>query len=142
MPTVVVKQGTKETIGDGLRMMNYMVAIYSSIIFALVLFCMYTFYIYTAERNGLLKDELYIFFIVFKEKPELPPCMAQVKQRQLEKETIPAALRSMFSKKSFVYVMFSYGLNIGPYIAVVTLLNGLMSDNFPVTNFGLLNCQY
>lgn len=68
-----------------------------------------------------------------KAKPKLPPSMAQVKQQENKKENVWKALKSIFSKRAFPFVMCSYGLNIAPYVALVTVLNTIISVNFPVS---------
>lgn len=134
MPSMLVKDGTIETIGAGLQLMNYMVAGLSTVIVVFIVVCTYKLENFEFLSNWLNSYQLYVDFVpvVFQAKPKLPPCMAQVQQQQAKKENVWKALKSMFSKRAFFLVMCSYGLNTGPYMAVSTVLNGLIYTNFPV----------
>ncbi|XP_065215557.1 uncharacterized MFS-type transporter C09D4.1-like [Planococcus citri] len=105
-PTVLVKDGPEEAIGNGLRNMHLCVSITSTIIFFLVLF-------------------------LFQAKPKLPPSVAQIRQKQAEHKKILPTLVKLARKPEILLFMVSYGLNCASFAALATCLNEIVVTNFP-----------
>ncbi|XP_065215560.1 uncharacterized MFS-type transporter C09D4.1-like isoform X2 [Planococcus citri] len=105
-PTVLVKDGPEEAIGNGLRNMHLCVSITSTVILFLVL-------------------------IFFEAKPKLPPSVAQIKQKQAKQEKILPTLVKLARKPAFLLFMVSYGLNCASFVALATCLNEIVVTNFP-----------
>ncbi|KAM4529107.1 choline/ethanolamine transporter flvcr2b isoform 1-T2 [Fundulus diaphanus] len=69
---------------------------------------------------------LFILVIfVFQERPELPPTQAQATARTIppEEYSYTASILRLIRNKPFVLLIITYGLNVGCYYAVGTLLN-------------------
>ncbi|XP_065215553.1 uncharacterized MFS-type transporter C09D4.1-like isoform X2 [Planococcus citri] len=106
VPPALVKDGTPETIGEGLKKMHWLIA-------------------------GSSTAVLLMIVLFFKSAPKLPPSAAQAKQRQSEKENVFQALKSILRKRAFIFILLSYGWNVGSFNAIATLLNQIVLVNFP-----------
>ncbi|KAL4613171.1 feline leukemia virus subgroup C receptor-related protein 2 [Arapaima gigas] len=77
---------------------------------------------------------LFILVIfVFQEKPDIPPTQAQVVARSLplENYSYTASILRMLRNRPFIFLMVSYGLNVGCFYAVSTLLNQMIMEHYP-----------
>ncbi|XP_007552959.1 choline/ethanolamine transporter flvcr2b isoform X3 [Poecilia formosa] len=77
---------------------------------------------------------LFILVIfVFQERPKLPPTLAQASARTMPPEdySYVASILRLLRNKPFVLLIVSYGLNVGCYYAVGTLLNRMIIDRYP-----------
>ncbi|KAL6968901.1 hypothetical protein U1Q18_048315 [Sarracenia purpurea var. burkii] len=88
IPPTLVKDGSPEIIGNGLRKMHW-------------------------YHAGISTAILLVITLFFKSAPKLPPSAAQAKQRQSEKENVPQAIKSIMKKRSFILILLSYGLTLG-----------------------------
>ncbi|XP_066550173.1 choline/ethanolamine transporter flvcr2a isoform X2 [Amia ocellicauda] len=71
--------------------------------------------------------------IVFQEKPPIPPTQAQVAMRNVPEEDysyIQSILR-LLRNMPFIILIISYGLNVGCFYAVSTLLNKMIIEHYP-----------
>ncbi|XP_065215555.1 uncharacterized MFS-type transporter C09D4.1-like [Planococcus citri] len=105
-PTVLVKDGPLEVIGNGLWNMHLCVSILSTVIFFLIL-------------------------VFFQEKPKMPPSVAQIKQKQVKEEKLLPTLGKLMKKPPFLLFLVSYGLNGSSCVGLATCLNELIVVNFP-----------
>ncbi|XP_033966688.1 choline/ethanolamine transporter flvcr2a isoform X6 [Pseudochaenichthys georgianus] len=71
--------------------------------------------------------------IVFQEKPELPPSQSQVQARSTppEENSYMSSILRLLRNKSFMLLMVSYGLNVGCFYSISTLLNRMIIDQYP-----------
>uniref|UniRef100_A0A8C4ZJW7 FLVCR choline and putative heme transporter 2 n=1 Tax=Gadus morhua TaxID=8049 RepID=A0A8C4ZJW7_GADMO len=71
--------------------------------------------------------------IVFQEKPELPPSQAQAQARSLSPDqySYKASIGRLLCNKSFMLMVLTYGLNVGCFYAVSTLLNRMITEQYP-----------
>ncbi|XP_077412813.1 choline/ethanolamine transporter flvcr2a isoform X3 [Vanacampus margaritifer] len=71
--------------------------------------------------------------IVFQEKPELPPTQAQAQARCIPPESYSylASIQRLLRNKPFMLLVISYGLNVGCFYAVSTLLNRMIIEHYP-----------
>uniref|UniRef100_A0A3B5Q8P0 FLVCR choline and putative heme transporter 2 n=1 Tax=Xiphophorus maculatus TaxID=8083 RepID=A0A3B5Q8P0_XIPMA len=77
---------------------------------------------------------LFILVIfVFQERPKLPPTLAQASARSMPPEdySYVASILRLLRNKPFVLLIVSYGLNVGCYYAVGTLLNRMIIERYP-----------
>ncbi|KAM4712849.1 choline/ethanolamine transporter flvcr2b isoform 1-T1 [Anableps anableps] len=77
---------------------------------------------------------LFILVIfVFQERPKLPPTQAQATARTIppEEYSYIASILRLLRNKPFVLLIISYGLNVGCYYAVGTLLNRMIIEHYP-----------
>ncbi|XP_067338160.1 heme transporter FLVCR2 isoform X2 [Channa argus] len=74
---------------------------------------------------------LVIFF--FQERPKLPPTQAQATARSIPPEhySYLASIRRLLRNWPFVLLIITYGLNVGCFYAVSTLLNRMIIDHYP-----------
>ncbi|ROL47983.1 Feline leukemia virus subgroup C receptor-related protein 2 [Anabarilius grahami] len=70
---------------------------------------------------------------VFQEKPETPPSLAQVALRDMPmgQNSYTASISRLFRNKPFILLLISYGLNVGCFYAVSTLLNRMIIEHYP-----------
>ncbi|XDV42569.1 hypothetical protein PO909_011202, partial [Leuciscus waleckii] len=70
---------------------------------------------------------------VFQEKPERPPSPAQVALREMPtgQNSYTASIARLFRNKPFILLLISYGLNVGCFYAVSTLLNRMIIEHYP-----------
>ncbi|KAG7260732.1 hypothetical protein CRUP_026889 [Coryphaenoides rupestris] len=78
----------------------------------------------------------FIFILVvifFQEKPELPPSQAQAQARSLAlyQYSYMASIKRLVCNKSFMLLVVTYGLNVGCYYSVSTLLNRMITEHYP-----------
>ncbi|XP_051942327.1 feline leukemia virus subgroup C receptor-related protein 2 isoform X2 [Hippocampus zosterae] len=74
-----------------------------------------------------------LVIIVFQEKPELPPTQAQAQARCIPPESYSylASIWRLLRNKPFMLLVVSYGLNVGCFYAVSTLLNRMIIEHYP-----------
>nr|XP_046268251.1 feline leukemia virus subgroup C receptor-related protein 2 isoform X2 [Scatophagus argus] len=71
--------------------------------------------------------------IVFQEKPELPPSQSQAQARNIHPDeySYTASVWRLLCNKPFMLLVVSYGLNVGCFYAVSTLLNRMIIEHYP-----------
>ncbi|CAB1330910.1 unnamed protein product [Coregonus sp. 'balchen'] len=70
---------------------------------------------------------------VFQEKPEIPPTLAQAQARNIppEEYSYMASILRLLRNLPFMLLVISYGLNVGCFYAVSTLLNRMIIEHYP-----------
>ncbi|XP_052009809.1 feline leukemia virus subgroup C receptor-related protein 2-like isoform X2 [Xyrauchen texanus] len=70
---------------------------------------------------------------VFQDKPEIPPSVAQVALRNAPagQYSYSASIRRLLCNKPFILLIITYGLNVGCFYAVSTLLNRMIIEHYP-----------
>ncbi|XP_035851131.1 feline leukemia virus subgroup C receptor-related protein 2 isoform X1 [Sander lucioperca] len=77
---------------------------------------------------------LFILVIfVFQERPKLPPTQAQATARSIPSEqySYTASILRLLRNKPFILLIITYGLNVGCFYAVGTLLNRMIIEHYP-----------
>ncbi|XP_071665544.1 choline/ethanolamine transporter FLVCR2 isoform X1 [Patagioenas fasciata] len=71
--------------------------------------------------------------IVFKEKPLHPPSRAQalIQSRTTEEYSYVQSIRRLLRNANFLLLMVTYGLNVGCFYALSTLLNRMVIHHYP-----------
>ncbi|XP_075964384.1 choline/ethanolamine transporter flvcr2a [Anarhichas minor] len=71
--------------------------------------------------------------IVFQEKPEIPPTQAQAQARNIPPGdySYMASISNLLRNKPFILLMVSYGLNVGSFYSISTLLNRMIIEHYP-----------
>ncbi|XP_044023637.1 feline leukemia virus subgroup C receptor-related protein 2 isoform X4 [Siniperca chuatsi] len=71
--------------------------------------------------------------IVFQERPEIPPTQAQAQARNIppDEYSYMASIVRLLRNKPFMLLVVSYGLNVGCFYAVSTLLNRMIIEHYP-----------
>ena len=72
-------------------------------------------------------------FSVFKAQPPLPPSMAQLEQRANNETDFFGSLKRLFLNPRYVLLVVSYGINVGVFYAISTLLNQVVLRYYPVS---------
>ncbi|KAI5707958.1 hypothetical protein M8J77_013534 [Diaphorina citri] len=109
VPPIMMGQGDDEaSIGDGLATMYYSVAGLTSLLLILVL-------------------------LFFQDAPPLPPSPAQAVQRSHDKDSgdFLLSMKHLLCNPGFLYLLLSYGINVGVFYAISTLLNQVVLSYFP-----------
>ncbi|XP_034177440.1 choline/ethanolamine transporter flvcr2a isoform X2 [Osmia lignaria lignaria] len=106
-PMLVPNSVDHNVIGRGLQIMFYIVAIFATTILILIL-------------------------IFFKAEPPMPPSPAQAVQRETESTgTFLESVKKLVTNVGYLLLLFSYGINIGVFYAISTLLNQIVLEHFP-----------
>ncbi|XP_043255366.1 feline leukemia virus subgroup C receptor-related protein 2-like isoform X2 [Colletes gigas] len=106
-PMLVQSSEDPSVVGRGLQIMFYIVAAFSTIILCLI-----------------------IFF--FKAEPPLPPSPAQAVQRETESsENFLQSVKKLVTNLGYLLLLLSYGINVGIFYAISTLLNTIVLQHFP-----------
>uniref|UniRef100_G3P8S8 Major facilitator superfamily (MFS) profile domain-containing protein n=1 Tax=Gasterosteus aculeatus aculeatus TaxID=481459 RepID=G3P8S8_GASAC len=71
--------------------------------------------------------------IVFQERPKLPPTLAQATARSIPAEdySYTASILRLLRNRPFILLIITYGLNVGCFYAVGTLLNRMIIEHYP-----------
>lgn len=105
-PYVVTSSENKAELGVGLSRLCYGVAIFSSIVLGAVL-------------------------IGFRDRPPRPPSRVQVSREQSEPVTYWRSMANLFRNLNYVLLLITYGVNVGTFYAISTLLNKAVLSYFP-----------
>ncbi|XP_061094178.1 heme transporter FLVCR2 isoform X2 [Conger conger] len=107
-PILVPNVEDKEQLARHISIMFYMTAGVATLIFILVV-------------------------IVFQERPKIPPTQAQVVSRNIppEQYSYMASIMRLLRNIPFILLIITYGLNVGCFYAVSTLLNRMIIDQYP-----------
>ncbi|XP_069552753.1 choline/ethanolamine transporter flvcr2b isoform X3 [Brachyistius frenatus] len=70
---------------------------------------------------------------VFQERPELPPTQAQATARSIppEQYSYIDSIKRLLRNRPFILLLITYGLNVGCFYAVGTLLNRMIIERYP-----------
>ncbi|KAF3849825.1 hypothetical protein F7725_019544 [Dissostichus mawsoni] len=70
---------------------------------------------------------------VFQERPKLPPTQAQATARSVppEQYSYTASVLRLLRNRPFILLIITYGLNVGCFYAVGTLLNRMIIEHYP-----------
>ncbi|XP_055013464.1 feline leukemia virus subgroup C receptor-related protein 2 isoform X2 [Boleophthalmus pectinirostris] len=74
-----------------------------------------------------------LIVLVFQEKPELPPSQAQAQARNFRHDeySYSASILRLLKNKAFMLLVVSYGVNVGCFYSVSTLLNRIILEKYP-----------
>jgi FLVCR family feline leukemia virus subgroup C receptor-related protein len=76
-------------------------------------------------------------FIVFQAKPSLPPSTARYLAAQQPSPTpltYYQSVKRIVTNRNYILLLFTYGINVGVFYAMSTLLNQVVLQHFPVRN--------
>ncbi|XP_072032086.1 choline/ethanolamine transporter flvcr2b-like isoform X2 [Amphiura filiformis] len=75
---------------------------------------------------------LILIFMVYQDKPPVPPSHAKLgAQISMCKRTYAESITSLFMNVGFVLLVITYGVNVGSFYAISTLLNQIVLSEFP-----------
>ena len=83
-------------------------------------------------------NNITFLFSAFKNQPLTPPSRAQEMIRQGAEDPesnidFLASIKRLMSNKGYVILLITYGLNVGVFYAMATLLNTVILKHFPVS---------
>ncbi|KZC06596.1 Feline leukemia virus subgroup C receptor-related protein 2, partial [Dufourea novaeangliae] len=106
-PMLVPSSNDPSVIGRGLQIMFYIVAAFTTMILIMIL-------------------------LFFKSEPPLPPSPAQAVQREAEStESFFQSVKKLVTNVGYLLLLLSYGINVGIFYAISTLLNHIVLQYFP-----------
>ncbi|XP_046904807.1 feline leukemia virus subgroup C receptor-related protein 2 isoform X2 [Hypomesus transpacificus] len=107
-PILVPNVEDKNELGRHISLMFYITAGVATVLFILVI-------------------------MVFQEQPDLPPTQSQFQARGVSPEdySYMASIRRLLTNKPFILLLISYGLNVGCFYSVSTLLNRMIIEHYP-----------
>ncbi|XP_054277209.1 uncharacterized MFS-type transporter C09D4.1-like isoform X2 [Macrosteles quadrilineatus] len=107
IPPMIVKNSEDlDVIGSGLSLLFYGVAILTSVLLVLILF-------------------------FFQSSPKLPPSPAQAVQRSAASIPFLTSIKHLVTNTGYMLLLVSYGINVGVFYAISTLLNQIVLAYFP-----------
>lgn len=107
LPPILVKDGTIDTIGNGLSLMFYIVA-------------------------GVCTALLIAVIVGFQAKPPLPPSVARYSNpSSTESMNYSQSIKRILLNRDYVILLVTYGINVGVFYAMSTLLNQTVLQHFP-----------
>ncbi|KAL7634454.1 UNVERIFIED_CONTAM: hypothetical protein RMT77_014831 [Armadillidium vulgare] len=105
-PVIVPTSEDKDEIAHGLRIMFFGVASLCTALFILIIF-------------------------VFKEKPETPPSAAAKSALEEESGSYLGGILRLMRNRNYILLLLSYGMNVGVFYGISTLLNQTVLQYFP-----------
>mgnify|MGYP001213049504 FL=1 len=83
-------------------------------------------------------NNITFLFSAFKNQPDTPPSRAQEMIRQGADDPESnmdylGSIKRLMSNKGYVILLITYGLNVGVFYAMATLLNTVILKHFPVS---------
>uniref|UniRef100_A0A8C6WL30 Choline/ethanolamine transporter FLVCR1 n=1 Tax=Neogobius melanostomus TaxID=47308 RepID=A0A8C6WL30_9GOBI len=85
-------------------------------------------------NNALISTlNFYVCFLVFQDQPKLPPSQAQAQARSIDPDeySYKASILRLLKNKPFMLLVVSYGLNVGCFYSISTLLNRMIIEYYP-----------
>ncbi|KAJ2940731.1 hypothetical protein O0L34_g14842 [Tuta absoluta] len=107
-PMLVRATGTMEDIGKDFQLMFYLVAGFTSVLFVLIL-------------------------LFFKSNPKTPPSAAAELGDSLDSNFLQS-IKNLLKNRNYVLLLISYGINVGVFYAISTLLNQVILTYYPGAN--------
>ncbi|XP_017866728.1 PREDICTED: feline leukemia virus subgroup C receptor-related protein 2 [Drosophila arizonae] len=85
---------------------------------------------------GLTSVLLILMAIFFQDKPPTPPSAAQEAANRLEgmaeqQISFGQSLKNLLTNRNFIFLLLSYGINVGVFYAISTLLNPVVLKYYP-----------
>ncbi|XP_030081300.1 feline leukemia virus subgroup C receptor-related protein 2 [Drosophila hydei] len=85
---------------------------------------------------GLTSILLILMAIFFQDKPPTPPSAAQEAANRLEglgeqQVSFGQSLKNLLTNRNFIFLLLSYGINVGVFYAISTLLNPVVLKYYP-----------
>ncbi|EDW61531.1 choline/ethanolamine transporter flvcr2a [Drosophila virilis] len=110
-PMLVPNSEDINQVGSDLQMMFYLVA-------------------------GLTSILLVLMAIFFQDRPPTPPSAAQEESQRLEgmveeQVSFLQSLKNLMTNRNFIFLLLSYGINVGVFYAISTLLNPVVLKYYP-----------
>ncbi|CAK9813790.1 Uncharacterized MFS-type transporter C09D4.1 [Anthophora quadrimaculata] len=106
-PMLVQNSKDRDISGRELQVMFYIVAAFTTVI-------------------------LFLILLFFKSEPPLPPSPAQAVQREAEStESFFVSVKKLVTNVGYLLLLLSYGINVGVFYAISTLLNRIVLQYFP-----------
>lgn len=132
---LVLNHSDIELIGNDLKFMFYLVAGISTVLVILVIFCklppcnLCTWPIASLPQFSK-------FLLVFEAEPPTPPSSAAQGSVQSGNESSPFlhSVGRLLSNRNFILLLLSYGINVGVFYAISTLLNQVSVRSRPIVD--------
>ncbi|CAL4131180.1 unnamed protein product, partial [Meganyctiphanes norvegica] len=105
-PAIVPASDDKEVVAYWLSFMFYGVACICTVLFIAVIF-------------------------IFKEKPETPPSAAAALEEETDQGSYFQGIMRLMKNPGYILLLLSYGMNVGAFYAISTLLNQVVLLHFP-----------
>lgn len=105
VPTQVVKNVDSETVSGQLQVLFITQAIVTTVIFIMSV-------------------------LSFSDKPKVPPSYAQIRMEE-ESSNYFGSINALMTNKDYVLLLVSYGINVGAFYSISTVLNQLVVLQFP-----------
>lgn len=95
------------------------------------------FITYMASFFANVNSQFHFFFslfksLVFRDRPPTPPSMAQLALLTNDREPYLSSIKKLVTNKGYILLLLSYGMNVGVFYAISTLLSSFIAKYFPV----------
>lgn len=88
----------------------------------------------------------FVYVLVFKGAPPTPPSFAQMQLQSEEKTNFFVSLKRLVVNVPYMQLLTAYGINVGIFYAISTLLNQIVLQYYPVScsthNFFMWNSAF
>ncbi|ENN76230.1 hypothetical protein YQE_07196, partial [Dendroctonus ponderosae] len=119
IPPMIVIGGSPDQVTKQLYILFFGVAILTSTLLVLILICKYF-------RSGLIRGSDVLKVIeIGRNGPPTPPSYAAQHQNE-EKTSFVQSLLNLAKNRSFVLLLLAYGINVGVFYAISTLLSEII----------------
>uniref|UniRef100_T1HHX7 PK_Tyr_Ser-Thr domain-containing protein n=1 Tax=Rhodnius prolixus TaxID=13249 RepID=T1HHX7_RHOPR len=78
--------------------------------------------------------------MIFEDQPPLPPSQAALKQKE-EVSDFTGSLKRLMTNPGYILLLLSYGINVGVFYAISTLLNTVILSAYPEIVESVKNCS-
>ena len=140
VPPLVVKLGE---VDDMKTQFYYLYISNAAVCFVMTLL---TVFCKLFQTKFLLSTSIKIFLLLLKvvsDQPKIPPSLSQLEvrsERQIKREEsdfflFKKSVIALLKNANFLLVFVSYGMNVGVFYAISTLLNQIISQYYPVSSF-------
>lgn len=150
LPSILVKNHDDlELVGDDLKFMFTGIAIFTTVLLALMILCKYPCLATTScddmvhhsrckkgQATSTTERALVTFsLLVFKAAPPTSPSAAQSGKDNDEfaSGTFMSSLKRLLFNRNYILLLLSYGMNVGVFYAISTLLNQVSGFEFTFT---------
>lgn len=89
------------------------------------------FYTLFFSVSALTSVLLILILIFFKNAPETPPSYAAAQQEKGEEINFVLSLKNLVKNRSYMFLLNAYGINVGIFYAISTLLNQIILQYYP-----------
>ncbi|KAJ8881176.1 hypothetical protein PR048_017649 [Dryococelus australis] len=125
-PYIVRNSGDPEVIGKSFAILFYAMAAFTTLLLVIII-------AFFGEEIGIhlvYNCSTMCVSTVFQDAPPQPPSPAQALQKDSKADDFISSIKRLLQNRGYVLLLLSYGINIGVFYAISTLLNTLVLTHY------------